>query len=368
MKSICINKIYSYSWMMAVLLFLVSCKKAITIRPVHKNIEQSVFANGFVEFDNQYTIAANAAGVLGNQQIKEGDSVVQNQIVATINSQSQQNQVAQSKFIYSNALQNASGSSAQLTSIQQQIDQASSQLELDKVNYQRYNALIKTNSVSKLDYDNAELQYNNSKHNVDILQKKYDDTQLSLNLNKNTSKSQLNSQNAILDNYSAKAITSGVVLNVYHKNGEVLKVGDAIATIGNGGYIIKLYISEDDIVKVTKGQKIALHLNTYSDQTFWAFVTKIYPGFDNDQQSYTIEAKFNQLPAKLFSGTQLQANIQVGEINNALVIPAIYIQKNNTVQLENGTFKTIEIGAKSDQWIQVLSGITENDAIRLPKN
>lgn len=347
---------------------LTSCKKAVTTSPVRKDIEQSVFANGFVEYDNQYTVAANAAGVLYGQKIKEGDSIAAQQIIARINSNAQESQVQQSAFIHSNALQNASGNSAQLIQIEQQILQASSQLRQHETNYQRYSDLIATNSVSKLDYENAKLQYTNSRHNLEILQKKYADTKLSLQLNANTSSSQLNSQRAILDNYKAQAAGAGVVISVYHKNGEVLKTGDPIALIGNGNYIIKLYISEDDIVKISLGQKIAVHLNTYTDQVFRATVTKIYPGFDNDQQSYTIEAKFDQLPPKMFSGTQLQANIQTGNIRNALVIPAGYLQKNNSVTLKDGSLKTVTIGARDGRWVQILSGLSEKDVIKAPKN
>lgn len=364
------NSIFSHTkvFLLASLMSVTACKKVQTTLPIRKDIEQSVFANGYVEFDNQYTISANAAGVLYGQKVKEGDSISAKQIVAHINSNSQESQVQQSTFVYKNAEQNALSNSAQLTQIEQQMLQASSQLSQDKTNYQRYSELIATNSVSKLDYENAKLQYTNSMHNLDILQKKYEDTKSSLRLNANTSNSQLKSQRAILDNYKAQADGAGVVIAVYRKNGEVLKIGDPIALIGNGNYIIKLYISEDDIVKISLGQKIAIHLNTYADQVFWAAVTKVYPGFDNDQQSYTIEAKFDQLPPKMFSGTQLQGNIQTGTIKNALVIPANYLQKNNLVQLKDGSVKTVTVGTKDDHWVQILSGLTENDVLKAPKN
>ncbi|QES88089.1 efflux RND transporter periplasmic adaptor subunit [Rhizosphaericola mali] len=364
------NRIFSHKAviLLALLLSAASCKKVQTTSPLRKDIQQSVFANGFLEFDNQYTIAANAAGILYGQIVKEGDSVSAKQMIAHINSNSQESQVQQSTFVYKNAEQNALSNSAQLAQIEQQILQASSQLNQDKTNYQRYSELIATNSVSKQDYENAKLQYTNSLHNLDILQKKYTDTKTSLQLNANTSNSELKSQRAILDNYKAQADGAGVVIAVYRKNGEVLKIGDPIALIGNGSYIIKLYISEDDIVKVSLGQKISVHLNTYTDQVFWATVTKIYPGFDNDQQSYTIEAKFDQLPPKMFSGTQLQGNIQTGVIRNALVIPAAYLQKNNIVQLKDGSVKTVSIGAKDDHWVQILSGLSENDVLNAPKN
>jgi multidrug resistance efflux pump len=349
------------------LLQLVACKKAATTSPVRKNIELAVFANGFVARDEEYTIAANAAGVLHGLQVKEGDVVNARQVIAAIGSDAQASQVAQSQLVYADAQKNATATSNQLQQIEQQINQAAAQLELDKTNYQRYKDLRATNSVSQLDYDKAELQYRNSLHNFEIQQKKYDETKQSLHLNANTSRTQLKTQQAVLGDYRLTADGAGTIINVYKKNGEVVHVGDPVAKVGSGSYLIKMYVSEDDIVKVLVGQKTAIHLNTYPDSTFWATVTKIYPGFDDNQQSYIIEARFDALPGRLFSGTQLQANIAIGTKNNALVIPAPYLQKNNQVQLKDGTYRVITVGNKSDQWVEVVSGLTEQDVIKAPK-
>ena len=119
----------------------------------------------------------------------------------------------------------------------------------------------------------------------------------------------------------------------------------------------------EDIVKVDKGQTIYIHLNTYTDRTFKARVTKIYPGFNTDQQSYTVEAAFLEMPEKLFSGTQLQANVELSDAKEALMIPTAYLLPNNTVRLEDGTTKTIKVGTKDSQWVQVLGGISEQDVI-----
>lgn len=349
------------------LLQLASCKKVETTSPVRKNIELAVFANGFVERNEEYTIAANAVGVLHGLQVKEGDSVNAKQLIASISSDAQANQVAQSQLVYEDAKKNAGANSNQLLQFEQQVNQAAAQLALDKTNYERYVALRVTNSVSQLDFDKVELQYRNSLRSLEIQQKKYDGTKQSLHLNANTSLAQLNSQKAMLGDYRLKTDDAGTIINVYKKNGEVVHAGDPVAKVGSGHYLIKMYVSEDDIVKVQPAQKIAVHLNTYPDSTFWASVSKIYPGFDDNQQSYIIEAMFDVLPGRLFSGTQLQANIAIGTRNNVLVIPSNYLQKNNQVLLEDGTYRSITIGNKDDQWVEVVSGLTEKDVIKIPK-
>lgn len=92
-----------------------------------------------------------------------------------------------------------------------------------------------------------------------------------------------------------------------------MRKGEAVAKIGQGEFIIKLFVSEEDITKIQLNQTVIVSINTYLDETFKAKVSKIYPSFNEADQSYIIEAKFDELPEKLFSGTQLQANIQTSK-------------------------------------------------------
>ncbi|MDE1192566.1 MAG: HlyD family efflux transporter periplasmic adaptor subunit [Arachidicoccus sp.] len=351
-----------------VFIHLASCKKYDTTSPVRKNIVEAVFANGYLKREDEYDISANAAGTLYGFNLKEGDSIHYKQIVGYINNEAQKNQVIQAQLAYANAVTDAAENSDQLIQLQQQVVQAQAQLAHDKLNYSRYKDLMATNSVSKSDYNNVELQYTNSLHNLEIAEKKYAQTKTDLSYSANSGNAALKQQQSLLNDYNVQADSAGIVIETYKKNGEILKNGDNIALIGSGTYKIILWVSEDDIIKVSLGQKIAVHLNTHSDSAFTATVTKIYPGFNDDQQSYTVEAHFDELPKNLYSGTQLQADISVGYKKNALVIPANYLQKDGTIQLKNGSSKKIVTGYKDDQWVEILSGISENDVIKTPKN
>jgi macrolide-specific efflux system membrane fusion protein len=153
------------------------------------------------------------------------------------------------------------------------------------------------------------------------------------------------------------------VIKVFKKQGELVRRGEAIAKIGSGEYIIKLFVSEDDITKINIGHPVVVNINTYPDQTFEAEITKIYPAFDETEQSYIVEAVFKQLPQKMFSGTQLQANIETGNRKDVLVIPTAYISRGSFVQLKYGGEKKIETGSKNKEWTEVVSGLAEGDVI-----
>jgi macrolide-specific efflux system membrane fusion protein len=354
-------------WYAATLaILLTACNRQETTVPERKNIEDAVFASGYIEQENNYTVSAKVEGILLTLPVKEGDSVSRNDLIAVVEYDVQNDQLQDAQVVYEDAVKNASPNSPQLLNLQTKIEQAEKQLAFDKENYLRYKDLLEKKSVSQLDFEKAELQYKAAQSNLVSLQKNYDEALSGLNLNVQRTAVQVNTQKTLLKDYKLLTEAGGTVINVFKKQGELLRRGEAIATIGSGAYIIKLFVSEDDITKVDIGQPIAVNLNTYPSETFWAKVTKIFPGFDETEQSYIVEAQFDQLPEKMFSGTQLQANIQTGSRKNVLVIPTAYVVRGSYVLLENGEEQKIETGSKNSTWTEVISGITENDIIVKP--
>lgn len=347
---------------------LASCAQQDTTLPVRKNIEEAVFASGHVEQVNNYTVSAKVEGILLAFPIKEGDSVTKNDVIAIIENDVQNNQLQDAVVVYQDAVSKASPSSPQLQSIQTQIDQAKQQLAFDKENYLRYKGLWEKKSVSQLDYEKAELQYKASLNNLRALEKNYQDVQNSLELSVQRSQVQVNTQASLLKDYKLTSGESGKVIHVFKKQGELVRRGEPLANIGSGDYRIKLFVAEDDITKVSIGQSVAVHINTYPDQAFSAKITKVYPGFDQAEQSYVVEAQFDRLPEKMFAGTQLQANIETGRRKDVLVIPREYLSKGTYVLLQNGEEKQIETGSKNSAWVEVVSGLTEQDVIKKPNS
>ena len=343
-------------------LFLTSCGEQESTSPVKKNVQEVVFASGTMEMEDEYMVSALADGLITSLEIKEGDLIKQNQVIAVLDNEVQSNQAKDAQIILNDARLNASPQSSQLQNLESQINQAKEQLAFDKNNYLVYKELWDKKSVSELDFKKMKLQYEASQHNLSGLEENYNDLQKSLNLAVQRNQVQLHTQKALLNDYVLKSIAPGQVMNVYKKRGELLRKGEAVAKIGQGDYIIKLFISEEDITKIQLNQTVIVSVNTYLDRTFKAKVSRIYPSFNESEQSYLIEARFDELPEKLFSGTQLQANIKTSKKNNVLLIPTAYL-KNNKVQLENGDLIDVEVGFSDDKWTEIKSGVSENDVI-----
>lgn len=343
-----------------------SCRQQESTTPVRKNIKEAVFASGHIEQENQYTVSATVEGIIMSVLAKEGSSVTKGEVIATVKSDVPGKQLEDARLVYNNATSSATANAPQLQQIKAQINQAQKQLELDKENYKRYQDLFAKKSVSQLDFEKAELQYHASQNNLLALQKNYKEAEDALKLNEQRSLVQVNIQKSVLSDYRFTTTLSGTVISVFKKQGELIRRGEAIAEIGSGAYIIKLFVSEDDIAKVNPGQAVAVNINTFPNTVFQAKVTKIYPAFDEKEQSYVLEARFEQLPGKMFSGTQLQANIEAGIRKNVLVIPTSYLLNESYVKLENGEKIKIVTGSMNSDWTEVVSGITEKDVVVKP--
>lgn len=344
-----------------------SCsKRAETTSPERMAIEEAVFASGHMEQEGTHVLSANADGILLSLSLKEGQEVGDSQLIAVIQNDVQSNQVSDALISYEDASKSAATTSPALQNLSVQIAQAQKQLSFDQNNYQRFKELYDQKSVSKLEFEKYELQYTAAQNNLKVLEESYKDLQSTLKLTEERNRIQLNTQRDRLKDYYVFSSRPGVIIKVLKKEGELVRRGETIAQVASGNFIVKLFVSEDDIVKVNVGQSVALNINTYPNQPFKAIVHKIYPGFDESEQSYIVEATFDQFPPKMFNGTQLQANIEVGNRENVLVIPSSYLIKGQFVKLESGEEKAVKTGARTTEWTEIISGLSENEVIAKP--
>ncbi|MGN6211090.1 efflux RND transporter periplasmic adaptor subunit [Parafilimonas sp.] len=345
-----------------------ACKDIPETRPQRKNIIDAVFASGVTTTINEYKITAFQDGYLKSSLVTEGDSVKAGQLLFKLDDAIQQSQTENALVNYEYAKNNANSYAPQIAQLQEQINQAVRKKQTDVANLQRYENLIKTNAVSKADYDNIKLIYDNDVSAIAQLQKQLANLKQSLEQGVVISKIAYKVQQQNNHYYNLSSAGSGIVLNIYKHNGDLIKKGETVASIGSGAQIAKLYIDEDDIRKVQLNQQVMIALNTDKNTLYPAVITKIYPSFNEGSQSFIAEASFIKIPAGLKDSTQLQANIIISEKKNALVIPGVYIWDSDSVQVkgEKG-LRVVKTGITTMEWTEITGGLSENDILQLPK-
>ncbi|MCW3124096.1 MAG: hypothetical protein JWQ38_3588 [Flavipsychrobacter sp.] len=353
---------------MLLLLSATACKpKFDETSPKNGPVTEAVFASGSIEPKDAYTLTSLSDGFIVKSYVTENDLVKDGQLLFQLDNRQQNTQVKIAETNVQYAQISAAGNSPALLQIKAQIDAARIKLQTDSATQQRYEKLYTTNSVSKQDLDNARLNYQSSLSAYQSAQENYRATANKVKQDLTNTQAQL--QNAVAGNqyYNLQAIGNSKVYQIYKKQGDLVRRGEQVAQLGNpDSIVINLDVEEGSISKIHAGQQVLVELNTEKNKTYEARISKIYPHFNEKSQSYKVEARFVQEIQGLISGTQLQANIVTNKKENVLLIPHVYVMNGNKVLVKKDKkIDTVAIttGIVSDQWIEVLSGITVNDKI-----
>ncbi|HAN18362.1 MAG: hypothetical protein A2X13_06900 [Bacteroidetes bacterium GWC2_33_15] len=346
---------------------LTGCSHQERVQPQRKDIVDAVFASGSIITNNQYSVTSQSEGYLINSFVYEGDTIKEGQTLFHIYDETQKVQLKSATANYHYALYNASSNSAILQQLNAQRIQLKNKLTTDSLNFIRYNNLIKSNAVSQLDYERVKLAFDNSLQELQATEILIMDTKKNLELELIKSKANLVSQQNTSSYFVLSSRVNGIVLQIFKTDGDLVKRGETIAEIGSGSFIINLLISEDDINKIQAGQDVYIELNTEKNKGYKARISKVYPAFDTKEQSFIAEALFSEQISNLKSGTQLQANIVILEQKQALVIPTNYLLPDDYVITSSKKEKVkIQIGIKTTEWAEIISGLDENSTIVRP--
>jgi multidrug efflux pump subunit AcrA (membrane-fusion protein) len=329
-----------------------------------------VFAPGHVEAAEQFTLTAQADGYIQSLPVQEGDTLQSGQLLLTqdaANAAVQQQTATASLQI---AREQSADSAATIRQLTAQLQAAVVSRDNSKQQLDRLQRLYATKSVAKVDVDNAQVSYDNAVSNVASIQQNIQATRLSLQQSLISSRGQY--QTAAVNKNYYRVTSPGVyrIYRLYKKKGEMLRKGEAIAVLGKPGNLkMILSIDEASIGKVQLQQRVVLSFNTAKDKVYEGYVSNIYPAFDEQSQSYTVEALLNKSTPQVLNGTLLQANIIVATKSKAMLIPRSCLLADGRVvkKMDKHTDTlTIQTGIIANQWVEVLSGLQTNDQILQP--
>lgn len=352
---------------------ILSCKrdKKEIVSPTVGPITEAVFASGHIEAVNQITLTALNDGYIENVLVNEGDILYKNQ---TLFKQDKSISEIQQADAYENvkiAKDKVSNNSAVIKQLEAQLKTAKDKLSQDKNLYERMQRLYSLSSVSKLELENAKLNYTNSFNNVDEIQQKILSIKTDLYQSLAISENQYDISVASSNYYDIKSPDTFKVYSLLKKKGELVRKGEAVAILGKANqFKVVLNIDEASISKIKLSQKVLIEINTEKGKTYLGHISKVYPLFDEINQSYKVEAEIDNYNQNLINGSLIQANIIVASKNKALLIPKECLLPENKVLVNNDskpdTIK-VKTGIVSNEWVEIIEGIYQNQQIFINK-
>ncbi|KUO60254.1 hypothetical protein APF79_01165 [bacterium BRH_c32] len=300
-------------------------------------------ASGYVVAQRKAAVASKGTGRLVFLGVEEGDPVYKNQIIARLEDSDIKAQLAQAQ--------------ANLLLQQAGLKEATNQFERSKT-------LLKTNSSTQSEVDAAEARYLTILASIEL------------------AKASVTASEVAMENTLIRAPFNGTVLTKNADVGEIVapfaasaSSKAAVVTIADMASLqMETDVSESNIFRIKPGQSCEITLDAYPRIKYPGHVAKIVPTADRGKATVMVKVAFKEYDSKvlpemsakvLFLGDEIKNN----EVTEMLVVPISAVVKKNdkyfVYKIVNGTaeFTQFQSGRESDDYIEVLSGITESDKL-----
>ncbi len=176
-----------------------------------------------------------------------------------------------------------------------------------------------------------------------------------------------------LERFQLVSPVSGRVLERPIELGELAQSGNVLLTISREGSLVaQVEIDERNIGLLEVGQEATVWPEAYPSREVAATVDKISPRVNTDTGTVMVQLKLESEEDFLIQDLTIQAEIQVRELENALLLPASYLKSREPftvlVEVDNSTEertlpRTEIVGLEK---ILVLEGLKVGDVVVQP--
>lgn len=240
---------------------------------------EQILATGTIEA-TMVDLHAKLSGTLENFTLKAGDQVKKEQLVASLSRKDLLAQKERDELTVIKA--EAALSDLLMGAREEEIREIESNVNIAKANYQRthddfkrYEALMETGAISRVEYEKAKTALEISRNQVAAAEAK-----LSL-VNAGSRPEQINAAQvevkrsiavlkateAMLDDLKIISPINGTVLSKNYQEGEFVQMGVAVLSIAQQDELwIRVYIPTDDLPYIRLGQKASFTVSGYNKQ------------------------------------------------------------------------------------------------------
>lgn len=327
-----------------------------------QNIQKVVNATGEVKAIELVTVGAQASGKIEKLHVVVGQKVKQGEMIAEIDSSTQQNDVDSTK--------------AQLKSYEAQLNAAQVALRIAQKQYERMKSLREQDAASEEELENTEDTYETAKSRVIELEASIEEAKIAL------STAETN-----LGYTKITAPLDGTIVSVPVKQGQTVNAAMNTPTIVQIADLsqmeILIEISEGDIAYVQPGQKVTYSTLADLNETYETTLRSIDPGLtlltngeytevvdDSEAIYYYGRLVVPNPEEKLRIGMTTQNVIYVAGAENVLTVPSIAVKGTSTdpyveVLTAAGTLerRPVVTGVSDGLNVEIKSGVQQGENV-----
>lgn len=361
----------------------------------NKTIVETVTVTGKILPKSEVKISPDVSGEIVDMFVNEGDSVVEGQLLVTINPEIYLTTVNQLRANLNNAKANLSSSEAQEL-------RSKVALDLAEDNFERQKKLHEENITSDLEWENARVQYEQIKTEATVASK----NKTAALYNVKSLAARLDEGMKTLGRTKILAPQSGIVTQLSSEKGERVvgtaqMAGTEIMRISDLSRMeVEVKINENDIVRLELNDEADIRVDAYPKKTFTGRVTEIAnsakfnANMDINEQvtNYTVKIQIDpssyadlisaSRPQPLLPGMTASAEIKTEKRENALALPIAALttrdpkkaksKDSNLDKIETWVFvyengkavaKKVKTGIQDLDYFEVISGLSKGENV-----
>lgn len=342
------------------LLVLVGCRREDLVHPTRRDLTDVVFATGRLESVGEFHLQALSDGVLDSVLAKEGDALEKGWIVAIQDASQARLEESTRREELAAAEANSSASSPVLAAIRARLSAARSVHARDSAVLARTDRLVRSGAAAPAELDDAQAAFDRSLGDLRAAQEDLRATTLSLSQTLASSRRQHGSARLTGGDLLLRSPGRFRVWRVWRRQGDFVRKGETVATLGGDSLVARLDVDEASIEKIREGQNVSIELNIRKGAPLEARISRRLPYFDPECQCYPVEARLLSPDASLPTGTPLQANILAGRREKTLVVPTRCLSEDrSSVRVRRGgelVPTSVRTGIVGTEWTEILSG------------
>ena len=361
-----------------------------------KTIPIAITANGTINADRSINLSPKSAGIIKYLLVKEGDRVQQGQLIAVMDdsglrgqalqmeAQVAQQEAALQRLVAGNRPEDIAKVQFQLNSAQSELRQAEADLSSNK-------SLYDSGAISRQTYQKSVTARDTAQSNVLQAQQSLTLAQAG-SRQEDISEARARVESALgslqtiqtqMEDTQIVAPFDGIAIKKYADIGAFVSPSmsgsgasassSSIITLASDRLQVVVNLSESQIAKIKLGQAVKIKVDAFPNEQFNGKVEQIAPQATVSQNVTSFEVRVGITSAeatKLRSGMNVEAQFEVGNLENALLVPnaAVVKQADGTGVYVLGSdrkpiFQTIQTGTTSGSFTEVKSGLKGNEQV-----
>lgn len=267
-------------WLLAVVIVIVvvskifrgddKSKEVTAEKGQNRDLIETVSASGKIQPEIEVKIQSEVSGMIVELPVKEGDQVVQGQLLVRINPDLYNSAYNRAEATLNSAKSNLSSSKARLA-------QAEAQFNANNLNYQRQKKLLAEGAISQAEFETITSTWETSKAEVEAAKENIKSAEFSINsAQAGVIEAADNLKRTVIKSPMTGTVTAlskelgETVLGNSMMSGEVIMKISALNTME-----VNVEVNESDIVRVKTGDTTQVEVDSYRDQKFKGVVTEI---------------------------------------------------------------------------------------------